>query len=331
MSTSRKATGRRPALAWLLAAVIIGFSATISAQEGIPPGAQGPPIPPKGYLVEEIDSGLYWATEGTYQVMFLVGRNGVILVDAPPSIGENLLAAVAETTDNPITHLVLSHSHRDHIGAANLIQEAYPQVEIIAHRETRRQIAEARRDNPQDPRPLPTRIFDNRKFVRSGSQVLMLDYRGPVHEPGNIFIFAPRQCVLMVVDVVFPGWVPFSSLALAEEVRSFIRAHDEILTFDFDVFIGGHLTRLGSRQDVEEAKAYVLDVQAKAGMALGMVDFFEVFQRSGPDIFNVFSIFLDEVSSLCEAMVIPQWTHLGGVVGFTKSHCFAMQNFLRLD
>ena len=54
----------------------------------IPKEDFGPAVDPdKGYFVEEIDDGLYWVTEGTYHVMFLTTGEGVIVVDAPPSIG----------------------------------------------------------------------------------------------------------------------------------------------------------------------------------------------------------------------------------------------------
>jgi hypothetical protein len=43
-----------------------------------------------------------------------------------------------------------------------------------------------------------------------------LDY-GTNHLPGNIFIYAAtKQRVLMLVDIVFPGWVPFPYLAIAK-------------------------------------------------------------------------------------------------------------------
>jgi hypothetical protein len=49
----------------------------------------------------------------------------------------------------------------------------------------------------------------------------------------------------MVVDVVFPGWVPFPYLALAKDTAGFIKALDIALNnYDFDTLIGGHLTRL---------------------------------------------------------------------------------------
>ncbi len=44
----------------------------------------GPEIDPdKGYSVIEIGDGLYWLTNGMYQVMFLTTGEGVILVDVP--------------------------------------------------------------------------------------------------------------------------------------------------------------------------------------------------------------------------------------------------------
>ena len=38
----------------------------------IPESYRGPAIPEKGYLVEEISDNLYWVTDGSYNIMFLV-------------------------------------------------------------------------------------------------------------------------------------------------------------------------------------------------------------------------------------------------------------------
>ena len=58
--------------------------------------------------------------DGLYQAMFLTTGEGVIVVDAPPNLGQKLLDAIADTTDEPITHVVYSHGHADHIGSAGL-------------------------------------------------------------------------------------------------------------------------------------------------------------------------------------------------------------------
>ena len=136
----------------------------------LPNTAAGPAIPQeKGYLVEEIRDGLYWVTEGVYNTMFLTTGEGVIVVDAPPTIGENLLRAIEEVTDEPITHVIYSHTHADHIGAASM----YPSDAIyIAHEETAAQLS-ARANDPNrtypfgsflggSPVPIPTTTFEDR-------------------------------------------------------------------------------------------------------------------------------------------------------------------------
>ena len=63
---------------------------SVAAPCAVPPGADayGPSARSEnGIFVGEIADGLYWITEGIYQVMFLTTGEGVIVVDAPPNIG----------------------------------------------------------------------------------------------------------------------------------------------------------------------------------------------------------------------------------------------------
>jgi hypothetical protein len=41
-----------------------------------------------------VERNLYWVTDGDYHSAFLTTRDGVVLFDAPPSIGHNLQRAV---------------------------------------------------------------------------------------------------------------------------------------------------------------------------------------------------------------------------------------------
>ena len=93
-----------------------------STMTEMPHTSMGPAIPEKGYLVEEIRDNLYWVTDGSYNTIFLVTDEGVVAVDAPPSIGQNYLKAISEVTGKPITHVIYSHAHLDHIGAAGIFQ-----------------------------------------------------------------------------------------------------------------------------------------------------------------------------------------------------------------
>ena len=306
----------------------------------VPETAFGPSIPEdKGYLVEEISDGLYWVTEGMYQVMFLTTGKGVIVVDAPPSMGESVLKAIAEVTEEPITHVIYSHSHADHIASASM----YPSDAIyIAHEETAAQLARQNTSGSAvpfgtfvggSPVPPPTQTFSDRLTLNVGSQTLELSYRGPNHERGNIFIYAPKQKVLMLVDVIFPGWSPFKDLAVTEDVPAFIQAHEDVLSYDFNTLVAGHIGRLGTRSDVELQQEYILEMQANAAKALQTIDFMAIAQEIGfENPWALFSTYLDAVTKECNDLTVPVWKdRLGGVDVFTSSHCAKIIESLRID
>ncbi len=297
----------------------------------LPAAANGPAIDQSvGYLVQELGRGLYMVSDGIYQMMFLTTGEGVIAVDAPPNMGQKILPAIASVTDEPVTHVIYSHTHQDHIGAATI----YPEdAVIIAHED-----ATAHLVAKGDPaRPVPTQSFSDAMTLTVGSQTLQLDYRGVNHLEGNIYIYAPEQKVLMLVDVVFPGWTPFPDLAIAASVDGFLEAHDIILSYDFDHFIGGHLTRHGNRADVETQKAYFDDIISAATKANAAADMGAAFgaaaARGGMgNPWAFIKIVLDNVAGQCAAEVEEKWgDRLGGVDIFTFDHCWIIAEHLNVD
>ena len=301
----------------------------------IPANCAGPAIPSdKGYFVDEIRDGVYWVTEGVFQGMFLTTGEGVIAVDAPPTIGANYLRAVAEVTDEPVTHVIYSHSHSDHIGTANLFP---PSATYISSQET---AASLRRVN--DPRrPVPTLTFADRHTLNVGNQTLILENKGPDHEPGNIYIYAPRQKILMKVDVFCPGWVPFKDLSHVKDMPGYLQAHDDALTYDFDVLVAGHVGRLGTRQDIEVQREFIRDLKSHATEAIETVDIARVFDESGaadpgrPGYGNpwlLFDVYLNAVAGQCAEAMLSKWgQRLGGADVFMFDHALVMAESLRLD
>lgn len=293
-----------------------------------------------GYHLGDLGGGLYYVTEGAYQMMFLVGKRGVVAVDAPPSLAPFILDAIASVTDLPVTHVVYTHSHADHIAGASI----YPDdAKVIAHVETDRQLRSAMADEDRltpfgvlvggGPVPLPDQTFRGDRTLRIPGQELRLHYGGPNHEPGNIFVYAPEQKVLMLVDVVFPAWVPFAELAVSEEIPGYYRAYDQALAFDFDTFIGGHLTRVGDRADVEQAREYVFDVRANALTGLFETDFGDIIAETGfENAWLLFDTYLDAVAERCTELTLADWEGvLGGADVFTFGHCLTAAESLRID
>jgi glyoxylase-like metal-dependent hydrolase (beta-lactamase superfamily II) len=325
----------------ILAIITISLFTSAYAQDNqtetknqIPEAAKGPAIPSKGYLVEEIRDGLFWVTDGAYNTMFLVTDEGVIAVDAPPTIGKNYLKAISEVTDKPITHVIYSHAHIDHIGAAGMFPE---NAVIIAQQETAEELQRAKTlaTNASMVPPIPTETFSNNYTLHIGNQTLQLDYYGNNHDSGNIFIYAPKQKVLMLVDVIFPGWVPFPYLAVSKDISGYIKAHDIVLNnYDFDTFVGGHLTRLGNTNDVIVQKDFISNLENAAGMANNEILFSETAKEVGG--FNnpwlIFSKYIDAVNQKCVQSMLPIWENkLGGALEVMSTLCYTMSQEGRID
>lgn len=66
---------------------------------------------------------------------FVITNEGVVLFDAggSPAMGESIVAKVRSLTNKPITHVVLSHWHGDHMRGLQSIRAAFPNAVILAH------------------------------------------------------------------------------------------------------------------------------------------------------------------------------------------------------
>jgi len=292
----------------------------------IPSQAKGPPVDPaKGYRTEQLGRGLYMITDNAYSSMFLVYEGGVVVIDAPPPYAKHLLEAIREITDKPITDVVYSHSHADHIAG---VRELGGNPRIIAQEETKRLLAEA-----NDPkRPLPTVTFKDRYLLRRGSQTLELSYHGVGHEPGNI-IYAPQQKVLMVVDTVFPGWMPWRRLALAQDIRGLFRQIEEIQAIKFEKFVGGHVSRWGTNADVQLQLDFMRDLRSAAAAALQSTKPGEEMNpEDSANPWAVFDNYIDRVVVRCVNTLEPKWKdRLAGYDVFIWDQCYAMEQSIRID
>lgn len=293
----------------------------------VPASARGPALPAgKAYRVEDLGRGLYMITDNAYQSMFMVHDEGVIVVDAPPPYAAHIRAAIAEVTDRPITHLVYSHAHSDHIGGA---KELGGLPVIVAHDETARLLRRA-----ADPaRPVPTVTFSDRYTLRAGGQVLELTYPGNGHQPGNIYIHAPAQRVLMVVDVVFPGWMPWRRFALAQDVDGYFAQVEEIGRMDWDRLVGGHVARTGTHADVRLQADFNRDVREAAAAALASTrpgEGLNPADRANP--WAAADHYIDRVAASCVKALTPEWSgKLAAFDVYIWDQCYAMEQSLRID
>jgi glyoxylase-like metal-dependent hydrolase (beta-lactamase superfamily II) len=253
--------------------------------------------------------------------MFFVTSEGVVAIDAPPTLGAKYLKAISEVTSQPVVYLIYSHEHTDHIGAANLFPK---EVQIIAQRETARILTERR-----DPRrPLPTIVFDDKYVLSLGGETLVLEYPGINHERGNIFIFAPRQKTLMLVDVVYPGYLPYKNMGIAEDLPGYFAAQQKALTYDFSTLVAGHVTRLGDRADVELSLSFYEDAQRTAAAALNslsLATFAKQFGSTTADKWDLHNEYEKAVVERCYAELLPRWKdRLSDTRTYLRDNCWVM-------
>jgi len=296
----------------------------------VPESALGPPLNEQGYYVGRVERNLFWITDGTYQSAFLATPEGVVLFDAPPTIGNNLQRAVNEIAaeegvSNKVTHLVYSHHHADHAGASSLFDS---DVVRFGHNETRRLL---QRDN--DPtRPGPDETFEDRLTLSVGGERVELAWHGPNHTADNIFIHFPDHDALMLIDIVNAGWAPVYNVNLTEYVPGYIDAATIAMSYPWTHLIGGHLGRLGTRDDVILHQRYLDDVADSAKTALGSVDPSPYFQKYGQNSWAALRGYLDAVTDQAAAPVIAKYTGvLAGADVFTPSTTLWLLESIRLD
>lgn len=170
-----------------------------------------------------------------------------------------------------------------------------------------------------------------------GNQTLELSYKGLNHLEGNIFIYAPAATTLMLVDVVFPGWAPFSGLAVSANIPGWIRAHDQILDYDFKTYIGGHVGWYGTREDVVTQKQYVNDLLTNCASAIN--GGFNVSEAVSETVaanpgnqWATFKAYLRAAADLCAETTNRKWTgKLAGSDVFGWENAYKMVESLRIE
>jgi glyoxylase-like metal-dependent hydrolase (beta-lactamase superfamily II) len=296
----------------------------------VPPSALGPALNDQGFYVGRVERNLYWVTDGVYTSAFLTTPDGVVLLDAPATIGHNLQRAVDQVAaengvSNRVTHLVYSHHHADHIGASALFGR---DVVRIGHTESRRLLLGY--DDPT--RPAPDVTFGDSYTLQVGGERVELAWRGTNHSADNVFIHLRDHDTLMLVDVVLPGWVPIYNVNVSTDIPGFLDAPGVALSYPWKHYIGGHLGRLGTRDDVVVHQQYFADMADSVGKSLATVDPTPFFMKYGANTWAAVKTYIDTVAEQATAPVVEKYTGvLAAADVFTASSTLALLESMRLD
>src|SRR5207249_8915614 len=176
----------------LPAIVVLGLAVAGAAAE-----QQRPRIPPTG-AIKKVRDNLYVIPGAGGNTTVFVTQGGVVLVDTKlPNNGEAILTQVRTVTDKPVSTIINTHSHPDHIGS----NEYFPaSVDVVTHENTRKWMAA----NPRvasNPVVMPDRTFTDRMTLGSGDDRIELYYFGAGHTDGDAFIVFPARRAMAAGDM----------------------------------------------------------------------------------------------------------------------------------
>ena len=137
--------------------------------------------------IQKVKDNLYVITGNGGNTAAFVHGKGVVIVDTKLSNnGQKILDKVKSVTDKPITHIINTHTHGDHVGS----NEFFPaSVEIVAQENTGANMAKMKNfAEPATKHGLPDRTFKDKLTVLNGKESIDLYYFGPAHTNGDAFI-----------------------------------------------------------------------------------------------------------------------------------------------
>jgi hypothetical protein len=126
--------------------------------------------------------------------------------------------------------------------------------------------------------------------------------------------------------------VPFNSFNLNEDVPASIAAPARALAYPWKHFIGGHMGRLGTRDDMAVYQQYVKDLIVNIKRALVAVDPTPFFTRYGNNSWAAVQTYQAAQIALAAAPVIEKYTGvLAAADVYTASTVFPILESIRLD
>ena len=260
---------------------VMGVALATLATRGLV--AQQPATGPNVAGIEKVKDNLYMVTGGGGNTAVFVTATGVVLVDTKlANWGQAIMDKVKTVTDKPVTHIINTHTHGDHVGS----NEFFPaSVEIVAHANVSLSMAKmpAFADGTKK-QAFPDKTYTDKLTVLGGKDAIDLYYFGAAHTNGDSFVvfrnlrtmhagdaFASKSMPLLDVNnggsgVAYPDTLSKAAAAI-KNVDTVIPGHSTVMAWQ-DFVDYGEFNRavLGAAQAAK--KAGKTSDQAAAELAL---------------------------------------------------------------
>lgn len=188
-----------------LLGALVASGAVVIAAAGT--GAQEEPRTVK---IQSMDVGenLYIISGGGgHTAMLVTDDHGVVLVDTKnPGWGPSILQAVGAVTDQPVTTIINTHAHGDHVGSNTGIPGI---VRIVAHENARVRMASSEAFRGPNDAFLPSETFEDTVTLFEGRDRIDLYYTGAAHTDGDAIVVFPELATAHVGDLFAGKSVPY--------------------------------------------------------------------------------------------------------------------------
>jgi len=230
------------------------------------PAADGPKI----VEVEKLKDNLYLLKGGGGNTAVFIGTGGVTVVDAKnPGWGEPIIEKIKGLTNKPITTLINTHTHGDHVSGNVAFA---PTVDIIVQANTKANMEKMPIFKENNGRGMAKRTFTDQLNIGAGNDRIELYYFGRGHTNGDAWVVFPALRFVHAGDIFSGKTLPLldpnnggSGLEIGE---SLAKAADRIK--NVDSIITGHSTVM-NWNDLREYAQFNKDFRAsvEAGLRAG--------------------------------------------------------------
>jgi cyclase len=159
--------------------------------------------------IEKVKDNLYMITGGGGNTAAFITETGVVIVDTKvPGMGPALLEKVKSVTTKPVTMVINTHTHFDHVGS-NIAFTGM--VEFVAQENCKASMEKmAAFQSEEGKKFLPGKTYKDKLSLLKGNDKIDLYYFGRGHTSGDTFVVFPALRVMHAGDMfAFTNGLPF--------------------------------------------------------------------------------------------------------------------------
>jgi len=212
----------------------------------------------ESFAIEEVGPGIFVrkgliadATadndDAIANVGFIVGKTGVLVTESGGSLADGrwLRAEIVKRTDKPITHVVLTHVHPDHVfGAGAFVQD---KPVFIGHAKLtealsargefyRKRLIDLLGEDRTGPVVYPTMSVADTAEINLGDRRLTFTAHGPAHTTSDLSMIDSGSGLLFPADLLFVNRIP----SLDGSLRGWLTEIERLKTLGATRAVPGH-------------------------------------------------------------------------------------------